>query len=353
MQSVFELFDWGWRLCVSLFYDNGTMLLGYAGPAGGDDSQATDIKEVGGGDDTQATDIKEVDGGDDSQATIPDTALDGLHDEPNVEEEPNSDLSSGIHVSRQMLGEGQFSVVRAGHITDGSRREVAVKSICNVLSTYEMIALEISILQELQQCGSVVRLLSTFEDELFRHLIFERCSHDLFSEIERSRRGRLPEAGVRKVARELGDALSFCHARCIAHRDIKPENVLVRSDGSVCLADFGLSKRFDDGARFYTQVGSAFYVAPEVFLHGDDGYDQACDAWSFGVIIYCALTGHVPFYAATEADVIRNIKQGRALPRHASLSERAFAFIRLLVEHDVRKRLTVHDACAHRFLKGD
>ncbi len=346
MKSVSELFDWVWRVYCSLCYESSTtLLLEYDAPDC--DDHAADVKE----------EAEEDDGA--RGVECPEPPADGT---PNLEVSyaPAIPLVASddpapprIHASRRSLGEGHFSVVRAGHLMDESQRQVAIKSICNVTSTCEMIALEISILQELQQCSSVVRLLSTFADERHTHLIFERCSHDLFSEIKRSPTERLPERTVRKLAKEMGDAILFCHDLYIAHRDIKPENVLVRSDGSVCLADFGLSKRFDNGCRFYTQVGSAFYVAPEVFLHGDDGYDQACDVWSFGVILYCALTGDLPFYATTDDAVVRNLTQARVLPRHPRLSNPAFEFISLLVETDVSKRIRVHDACAHSFLRGE
>ena len=89
----------------------------------------------------------------------------------------------------------------------------------------------------------------------------------------------------------------YCHKNGIVHRDLKPENILFdskKSTANLKIIDFGASaKLLEGGEKLTKKIGTPFYVAPEV-LAGK--YDEKCDMWSIGVILYILLCGYPPFF---------------------------------------------------------
>ncbi len=134
----------------------------------------------------------------------------------------------------------------------------------------------------------------------------------------------LPEAAVLSIARDLAGALAAAHAAGIVHRDLKPSNILFDSSSRALLADFGLAKFLDSdsaaspdgrapsrpergsgaaeapdslsidefGQRKF--LGSPAYAAPETFRAGAPSASPATDWYSFGAVLYEALTGEKP-----------------------------------------------------------
>ena len=99
-------------------------------------------------------------------------------------------------------------------------------------------------------------------------------------------RGFRDEARIASVAHGVLSGLLYMHRRNVVHRDIKSDNVLIASDGTIKLADFGISRRITDAdARMGTMIGTPHYLAPEVVLaENEGGYTSKVDVWSLGIV---------------------------------------------------------------------
>ncbi|MFF0268896.1 protein kinase [Kribbella sp. NPDC004536] len=107
--------------------------------------------------------------------------------------------------------------------------------------------------------------------------------------------GALPPDQVKRIGAQVASALQAVHAAGIIHRDLKPANVLVTSDGTAKLADFGISRPLWAEATLTdsSSVGTPTHLAPEV-ANGNEP-TAASDVFSLGAVLYSALEGHSPY----------------------------------------------------------
>jgi eukaryotic-like serine/threonine-protein kinase len=122
-----------------------------------------------------------------------------------------------------------------------------------------------------------------------------------------ARLGPLPPVEAMALVRELARALGAAHARGIYHRDIKPENVLLASDGSAKLADFGIA-RLAEGPRDARETaaglifGTPHYMSPE--QAAGQRQDGRSDVYALGVLLFELLTGAPPYLGASATHVL-------------------------------------------------
>lgn len=111
-------------------------------------------------------------------------------------------------------------------------------------------------------------------------------------------RGTLPEAELEPILNALLDGLDRVHDASVWHRDIKPSNILIRSDGSPVLIDFGAARKDISGTdRSTMAIFSPAFAAPEqIYPVGDQG--PWTDIYSMGATLYRAATGSLPTNAA-------------------------------------------------------
>ncbi|KAF5349267.1 hypothetical protein D9756_009383 [Leucocoprinus leucothites] len=129
-----------------------------------------------------------------------------------------------------------------------------------------------------------------------------------------------PEAPRLPLTQSALAGLEYLHEKNIVHGDIKPANILVKPDGSACLADFGLSTVIDESVLQWTSNqarpnGTLRFEAPELLDDHEDGSPSKptfkSDVYSMASVMYQILTGHLPFYEFPRtATVINKLLQG-------------------------------------------
>jgi calcium-dependent protein kinase len=122
-------------------------------------------------------------------------------------------------------------------------------------------------------------------------------------------------------------------------------------DAKIKVIDFGLSKQFTPGELMMTAAGTPFYAAPEVVL--GDGYDERCDVWSCGIILYILLCGYPPFNGDTDAEVLREVVKGKfefESPHWDDVSTAPRKLIKRMLTLNTTKRPTAHECLENRWL---
>jgi len=119
--------------------------------------------------------------------------------------------------------------------------------------------------------------------------------------------GSLPLENIISYALQIGDALHEAHMKGIVHRDIKADNIMVNSKNQIKVMDFGLAKLKGSLrlTRTSSTAGTLAYMAPEQIQGGE--VDMRSDIFSFGVVLYEMLTGHMPFHGEHEAALLYSI----------------------------------------------
>jgi eukaryotic-like serine/threonine-protein kinase len=129
-----------------------------------------------------------------------------------------------------------------------------------------------------------------------------------------SRRGRLEPDEARGLALQAARALAAVHEAELVHRDVKPQNLILRDDGTLKLADFGIATAREVTAltQAGTILGTAAYLAPEQAL-GEE-VSLAADVYSLGAVLYELLAGRPPFTVETLAELAEKQRRGEIEP---------------------------------------
>lgn len=196
----------------------------------------------------------------------------------------------------EVIGRGGFSTVyRATQTSVDAARAVKVLSGSLVDAAAERrFRREVHAVGTLSDHPHVVGLIdagTTAEDMPF--IVMQIVDGGSFgAEVRRS--GPLSPERVRRVGREVGDALDAAHESGILHRDIKPDNVLVGRRGRAMLTDFGIATLTDSSDSTSGRItGTLAYTAPEIVEGGRPG--PASDVFSLGATMYALLAGRGPF----------------------------------------------------------
>jgi serine/threonine-protein kinase len=212
-------------------------------------------------------------------------------------------LSGRYRLDAQIGAGGMSTVYRAFDQT--LERQVAIKlmhrEIASESDQLERFRREARAVAQLSH-PHIVGVIDAGEDAGRPYIVFEYVEGETLKERIR-RMGRLPMDEAIAYAIEIARALGCAHSHNIVHRDVKPQNVLIDSEGSAKVTDFGIARTLDqDGLTADGRVlGTTDYVSPEQAL-GHDVNGQS-DIYSLGVVLFEMLTGDVPFHGENQVSV--------------------------------------------------
>ncbi|KAF7315746.1 Serine/threonine-protein kinase pim-2 [Mycena indigotica] len=175
-----------------------------------------------------------------------------------------------------------------------------------------------------------------------------RPSHDLFECIEQSENKRLSECQAQHVLKQVVEAVYYLDINGASHRDIKDENVVIDENLTVKLIDFGSAVVENPHARSYHThfYGTTAYASPEILRKRP--YKAApAEVWTIGVLLSFLLTGSSPF------PTVRDALHGRIILTECptDISKAALDLMSMCLEPDAKRRPTIRQVRAHRWLQ--
>jgi mitogen-activated protein kinase 15 len=189
----------------------------------------------------------------------------------------------------QKIGKGAYGIVWKA-LDKVTHETVALKKIFGAFRnstdsqrTYR----EIIFLKQMQGNPHIVELRAVYKsaNNLDLYVVFELLESDVHSVI---RAGILMDVHKRFIVWQMLVGLKYLHSRKLIHRDLKPSNLLINSDSSVKLCDFGLARTFTEGNHSQVvmteYVSTRWYRAPELII-GSNQYNEGVDMWAVGCIV--------------------------------------------------------------------
>ena len=255
---------------------------------------------------------------------------------------------------------------------------------------------EIYILKNLDH-PNIMKLYEFYVDKKNFYIISEFFDQgDLLTKLEKL--GSMNQIVVKFIMEQIFNAIAYLHSKGVLHGDIKLENVMLytttkkanhrftminkkldmhksierdlnnyfkkdsknkktkrvvddMTNYEIKLIDFGCSRLFSKKKhkKISGRIGTSLYCSPEVVK---DLYDEKCDEWSCGVVMYILLTGNAPFPGETEEEIFEKIKKcdyNFDNPKFNEVSENCKDLIKKLLEPDINKRIKASDALKHPF----
>lgn len=246
------------------------------------------------------------------------------------------------------LGSGSNAIVHlAHHLPTNSRVAVKIFDISD--ATKRKFALkEAQILRSLSRHENIIDIHDVIEEREYLYMFLEYAPNGHMGSFIH-RHGRLDEDKARKFFVQILSALEYCHKNNIVHHDMKLENILLASDHSLRLIDFGLSKRISKNGLIKEFAGSPLYMPPEVFslqLH-----NEKVDIWGLGVCLYYMVTDTFPFPANTYPELEEKVLfEDVVFPQNMGLSESIKDLIRSMLAKDPSKRFSISEVRNHGWL---
>ena len=251
------------------------------------------------------------------------------------------------------LGSGSYGTVKkVKHKKLGELRAMKIIS-----KKSESSQNEVEILRKISH-PNIVNIFEIYEDSKKFYIMMEICEGgELFEAI--SEQGSFSEGDCANIMKSLLAAVNYLHGKNIVHRDLKPENIMLTKNLSkmknkkyeIKLIDFGTAKQFEPHTKMNKFIGTSYYIAPEVLK---ENYDEKCDIWSCGVILYILLCGYPPFNGNSNVDIYHNIQNNPPYfngEEWKDITKEAIDLIKNMLNKAPNKRFSAEQCLNHKWFK--
>ncbi|XP_039942209.1 ribosomal protein S6 kinase alpha-1 isoform X2 [Hirundo rustica] len=265
----------------------------------------------------------------------------------------NVQFSDG-YVVKEAIGSGSYSVCKRC-IHKATNMEYAVKVIDKSKRDPSE---EIEILLRYGQHPNIITLKDVYDDGKYVYLVTELMrGGELLDKILRQK--FFSEREASSVLHMICKTVEYLHSQGVVHRDLKPSNILyVDKSGnpeSIRICDFGFAKQLRaENGLLMTPCYTANFVAPEVLKR--QGYDEGCDIWSLGVLLYTMLAGCTPFAngpSDTPEEILTRIGGGKfsiSGGNWDTISDMAKDLVSKMLHVDPHQRLTAKQVLQHPWI---
>ncbi|CAD8089986.1 unnamed protein product [Paramecium sonneborni] len=259
---------------------------------------------------------------------------------------------------QKVIGNGAFGIVYLGW-DDNFKRQVAIKEICiskfdldqiQDKRQYQMIEKEIEICKKLKN-KNIVELYDSFKAEKYIYIIFEYCSNGDLEIL--FKKNRFQEGEVKAIFQQIIGGIKYLYHQKVVHRDIKLANIYINQEWIIKLGDFGFARNFDSQMQSY--CGTPITMAPEIIC-GKGEYDEKCDIWSLGMILYIMIFGNSYLQqfitAKTSLKEFSKIvqKQEVIYPAKTQISQGLKDLFSKMLEVDSKKRIGYQELFEHNWI---
>ena len=198
-----------------------------------------------------------------------------------------------------------------------------------------------------------IKVYNIYNNEEEFVIVMELCDENLMHLLIRKQKFSLSE--IYNILMQLNNTFKIMSLNKIAHRDLKLQNILIKynnkekTDYTVKITDFGISKVYENNNNFETFTGTLEYIAPEI-LNGKK-YNYKCDLWSLGIIIYMLYFKENPFRGCSQKSIISKLeKMGKNFLKKSGNS--IFDnLINGLLEKESKKRFSWKEYLNHSFFQ--
>lgn len=234
----------------------------------------------------------------------------------------------------KLIGEGTFG--RVYHATKNNKN-FAIKKIEVEKGLSSVTIRELKFLKSYKN-KNILELKKCYINNSSFFMILEYCPFDLsglfLSKYE------FKENQIKNLIFQLLNGLSFIHSLNFIHRDIKSSNILLKKNGILKIADFGLTK--NQSKNMTNQVCTLWYRAPELLL-GENDYNNKIDSWSVGCI-FIEFRNYTPFF-----NEIREISQIKKILTILGAPEQNYKFNQLLKTNSYKKSISWEENIEKKF----